>query len=683
MRIFHYICIMNTRLTSLFIVCLCSVMLTATYGSNNVSLYTRMQHRFNGNSPRMAPGYRGEWPRQAYLCLDLARDAIGVDRIYSPDSPDIIPFTGKGVTIAVIDAGIDPRHIAFSDSGVEGSSRVKRYMRTFSKAETESGELEWKVSSEVSGLGDYDIDTAGEGHGTHVAGIAAGADCGNPYRGIAPEADLYFVSMGEALYDDEIALGLASALDYARETGTPMVLNFSIGQDIGSKRGDNPVTELLAGYSASGNIALFAAGNDGVNPICLDKDFSVDATPLCTAFARTFSGTAAQSLFMDSYSLDSREFEIAVAAVDITCQKEVWRSEFIPASSFDSDGICVLLDTETGYALFPELADYFKGIILLGKEIYNGDYHMMMQAQFDDVDYSTKCTLAIVVRSAAGAHVSLTSSFQHAYFRSYGIDGYTSGTPAMSISDYCTSPYVVSVGAWNTRSEWMDIAGTSHKLDEAFYGTYNGVGTYSSYGSVRGDADNILPHVLAPGTDVISSLPPTYAPAGIAFSSDCNGQRQLWGPMTGTSMACPAAAGVVALWLQAAPTLTRDQVLEVMRATSHRDDNVDAASNGGAYGKLDAYEGLKYILSNLSAPGTVTDICPDKLMVRHLAPGEIECVMPFATQGGTVEVYSPTGGIEKRNTFSGTVFRMGLTAGLHLIKAVTPQGIASQKVMIR
>ena len=62
-------------------------------------------------------------------------------------------------------------------------------------------------------------------------------------------------------------------------------------------------------------------------------------------------------------------------------------------------------------------------------------------------------------------------------------------------------------------------------------------------------------------------------------------------------MACPVAAGVIALWLQANPNLTRDDIMGVLQRTSrHPEEDMDYPNNKYGYGEIDAYRGLLDIL---------------------------------------------------------------------------------------
>ncbi|MFG6193017.1 S8 family serine peptidase [Nonomuraea sp. JJY05] len=139
-------------------------------------------------------------------------------------------FSGKGVTVAVLDSGYDPDHPDLKD------------------AVTHEG----KFSNEPD-MRDNN------GHGTHVASIVAGR--GEKYRGVAPEASLAIGKVGEGngLTESE---GLAG-MEWAAVEVKAEIVNMSWGGPDGPEL--DPLEQAVNTLSEqTGALFVAAAGNDGV-----------------------------------------------------------------------------------------------------------------------------------------------------------------------------------------------------------------------------------------------------------------------------------------------------------------------------------------------------------------------------------------------------------------------------------
>lgn len=128
------------------------------------------------------------------------------------------------------------------------------------------------------------------------------------------------------------------------------------------------------------------------------------------------------------------------------------------------------------------------------------------------------------------------------------------------MGDWNTSGEPVSVGAWvaNNLIKTEDGA-TMETMDEI-----GDVAWYSSYGTDR--AGHQHPDICAPGNYVaaaLNSFDSQYSDYNVylrkgytdQFVGQTSSRDYSWGWMSGTSMSTPAAAGVVALWMQAAADL--------------------------------------------------------------------------------------------------------------------------------
>ncbi len=165
--------------------------------------------------------------------LDHSAGQIGADRAWEAG------YDGSGVTIAVLDTGIDADHGDFED-------------KILGAANFTDGDAEDTV-----------------GHGTHVASTAAGSGerSGGTYRGIAPGADLL---VGKVLgeyggLDSWILQGMEWAVDEGAD-----IVNMSLGGPVYPD--DDPLVEAIERLSDEhGTLFVVAAGNSGPNEGTVDS----------------------------------------------------------------------------------------------------------------------------------------------------------------------------------------------------------------------------------------------------------------------------------------------------------------------------------------------------------------------------------------------------------------------------
>lgn len=643
---------------------------------------------FGSQADNMSIIHQNDWAHRVYPVMDVARSVSGVDALHEGMliGADIIPFTGRGVLIAVVDGGIDPHHIAFTDS--DGMTRVEEYVMTESAYESETGEFT-AVHYTHDDLTDAPADMYCEGHGTHTASTAAGARL-NPYYGVAPDARLLFTTMGEHLYDDEILYGISSSLSYAAEAGLPIVINLSLGSVVGPHDGSGMISSLLSEDMSAGQIVCFSAGNDG-NPngsnVSLRRDFSVMSNPLSSFFGRKNYGTPPEDAYMQIWSADTRRHEICIHVVDLQTREVVLTTPYynLDTNPELSEVVTLLDSTAPETSLIPQLDEYFDGTVLLAAQemTHNSKYLTEFLASFEGVDTETRYSIGFSVKSDVGVDVLLTANASTCFFKNFGIDSFVMGNSQNSISDYCTSPYVVAVGAWNARSDWNDTFGNIHFLNEDYYGAYGDVAAYSSYGSLFGTGDEMVsfPHVVAPGTEIVAAV--TSDQVGYADTVVADESGYFWGTKTGTSMSCPFAAGVIALWLEAKPDLTRDQVIEVINHSSCKDSFTQSAGIKAGAGKIDAYEGLKYIYTQfLSVDSSSLEFRP---IVRHLSKSEMEIVLSYDEARGEAALYSLSGQLVSRKSFTGNTLRLSHNAvpGVYILTITSPNGYSSTRILMQ
>ena len=535
---------------------------------------------------RIDAGHKPQWK------TDVTRRETGVTMIDGSQPSDIVPLTGKGVTVCLIDVGFDFQHPAFKDS--EGRSRIKAVYMPFN-----SGGNKFTVDDPVAGaytfpgsiydtpelIATLTTDTDEEAHGTHTAGIAAGSISPMGFGGMAPEADLVLVPI--PYYDDEgnevnesvVELALSFATCYAEAHNLPMVVSMSANSHDGPHDGTGCVPEAIQQASAK-VIPVFAVGNEGDSPIHVFKHFTGGEDSVKVMLASDgimgmgdFTGGAV------GYTRNSGELSVKVSLYNRMTKKTLWQSQTFTATPGSDMEMVEFGDDE-------ELANRFDGSLLVAFGSSNGKQAFAVTAIGK---VKTKAYFAITVTGTDGTEVDLWD--QTYGFEEYGSDGFTKGDSEISGGDWTSIPGVVSVGAYcANRTERTYSSTTTYAVAEGSYLDF------SSYGTMLNGLTQ--PTVSAPGVFVVSSWNHYCIGENEKLLDNMLWQGYPYSAESGTSMSCPVVSGIVALWLQANPDLTIDEVKKVLQESSRNDEYTMASSQRAGFGKVDAAKGLEYILAS-------------------------------------------------------------------------------------
>jgi len=489
-------------------------------------------------------------------------------------------YDGTGVLLGMVDYGFDVTHPTFY--AVDGKTyRIKGFVDDLAVADETKG-VATPIGREY--LSQKDILTNNHpggteaDHATHCLGTAAGSGYGSPYRGIAYGADIFAISSRNAGTEnyinsaDQVAR-MKRIFDYADEHHQPCVISYSIGfNDIpGDSKLLSEAVEKLVG---PGKILVVAAGNEN------DKDTYVKKPQgKKTAGAVLISSKKQDRVFLQS----EQPFKLKCLTTSVDVDK-------LLVELTDS----IVLDTEE----LPSDTVVFRGHhILLEKD---GSFYTFTD-RLQNVEMGDYPVLALVIEdedAEVEMFVAQESSFL-SHSQLFKESRFVCATASHNIGLPGTLPSVVTVGALNGRESYLNAKG--EKMEG--FGTNTPVGTIAGFSSVGPTRDGrVKPDVVAPGVNIIS--------AGNSFIN-YNDSKQLvtttvflnknypWRVMSGTSMATPCVAGIVALWLQANPQLSPDDIKEIIKATSKKPEaSLEYPNNTYGYGLIDAYAGIKEILKS-------------------------------------------------------------------------------------
>jgi serine protease AprX len=160
---------------------------------------------------------------------------------------------------------------------------------------------------------------------------------------------------------------------------------------------------------------------------------------------------------------------------------------------------------------------------------------------------------------------------------------------------YAKAPWVISIGAGEKDGSLADFSSR---------GTKGVGGTFEMEGKVWTWEDR--PTVVAPGVDIISTrvLGPVSS-LGIQADAELIEPAYLpfYTSMSGTSMATPHAAGIVALLLEAKPELSPDEIKHVLQDTATNMPGYETWEVGTGY--INAYAAIESVMFGTKYGSTV------------------------------------------------------------------------------
>ncbi|MBE9008353.1 S8 family peptidase [Fortiea sp. LEGE XX443] len=451
--------------------------------------------------------------RKLKLRMDVACQAVKL-----PEFKNKTGLTGKGVIIGVIDSGIDPKHPAFTG----------RILRLWDQTLPGPGVTEGAYGAELTGsLLTVSQDT--NGHGTHVAGIASGADA--TYCGVAPDAELVIIKSD--LQDAHIADAVRYVFRVADELGRPAVVNLSLGGHADAHDGSDSLSKIIDSETGPGKIACCAAGNEGN-----DNIHGQTSIPSGKMRGMRFNVPLNQVgiVWLNAWYSKDSQLEVSLRSPN---------GFVTPFQKIITDG---------NPAVDHQLPDARVQIVTSGPDPSNGDYNFFVQIRGNGPSPVMGGVWQLRVRNTSSTNARLdvwtldeTSSV---FFTGTSVkDAVKIGAPGCADS-------AVTVAAYTTKVKYTDIDNQEREMGLE----PNKISEFSSEGPLRNDAQK--PDVAAPGAMIVSAL-----------SSNANFDKSMtvnskFVAMAGTSMATPFVTGIIALLLQRDRNLDPTAIKELLRKNS-------------------------------------------------------------------------------------------------------------------
>ena len=535
---------------------------------------------------------RIEAQRGSSVTLDTLGAPLGMPAVAAAQG---LPqaYDGSGVVIGVQDVGFDLTHPTFRTDGTD-QWRIRRFWDQLS-ADTIGSTMpvgaQYADEAAMRRVA-HSRDAHLIGHGTHTAGIAAGTGAGTPYRGMAPGSDICMVSNAvnvdaPLISDDDLykytyatdVLGFKYIFDYAESRHMPCVINFSEGSPQDFRGDDQLYFEALGRLTGPGRIIVSSAGNNANERTYYRKPQGQESSG---TFIRQWGDKPIR------FTLKSKQpFSLHIVGYGAV------------RDTLDIDTRTVLGSPDSTLSLTLRHAGHDIAVEVEG---YKSCYDET------DIVYDVKLSGGSDIGAGADA-LSVETVGTGADIEFYKVAGYMmsgslnpkldAGDNTHCINSPAAAPSVICVGMTAYRTQFDNVLGNRVVFD---CGTGGHINLYSSLGPTY--ALLAKPDLVAPGTNVISASssyfaddratnPQTWRVADLY----CDGRTYGWEANSGTSMSSPAVAGIIALWLQAVPTLSPEDIMHMAAKTcTHTDASLTYPNNTYGYGEINAYRGLLYLL---------------------------------------------------------------------------------------
>ena len=565
--------------------------------------------------------------RKVQFCTDTTLSVTHAGQVIDGENNRLpSSYDGTGVIVGIIDNGFDFLHRAFMSAENPKQSRIKRLYFTRNAsghpARTKQGGVlpgSVFIDEEINSL-KYDITGT---HGTHTTGIAAGTHV-NGYGGMAPGADIVLCSVSVldgSLSTAEIANCVRYITAYADSVRKPCVMSLSVSTPNGQHDGQDYLSKAIAQSVGQGRIFVISAGNNGNCPMYSHKTATL-SDPINLLFKSKIVNNVDSSYFYNSVLAEiwmrgsrTRPY-YKCHVLDQKNGKIVWETDQLSADrTIYSSELKGYYKHEPGI----DTTGYLKVTIKTSSDGKKYDLdvslHNLVCQQFTTVNGVKMARFALGMsvypRTESPCDVDAwlnnsSSRFGHVRYPVITMSGdtikefYTPSTSDCTIGTYAVSDSVISAGAYVARNSYYSLSTNSIITDKNV--VVGDIANFSSYqASGAGPTGEALPTICAPGFAVVSAASRYSYLANNTNTVMRTDDGSCWGVMSGTSMAAPTVAGIIAQWLQANPNLSVSQIKDILARSAIRDEFTTGANSAhfGPNGKIDAMAGMKLVLAGL------------------------------------------------------------------------------------
>lgn len=607
--------------------------------------------------------------------LDVARVSSRNNLVNSGQAPLTMGYTGSGVVVGVIDTGIDFSHPTFYSDASMNTYRIKNVWNQNAKTGTNPSGYkygaEYTTKEAMLAAGS---DNKSEDHGTHTSAIAAGSGYSTAYKGIATGSDLYLV--GTNMTNTGIIDGVNYIISKSKQAGKPCVINLSLGSHVGPHDGTSDFDQMLAEKVGPGVIVVGAAGNEGEDPIHVRTS---GANQLSTVIVPNLYTSATTYMISDIWGNAGQNYQVKMGVYNTTTGALIQETPWINANA-NPDGSYYGTQIKTSNSTY---------LVQLAYSLNPNNHKYNITAVVQGAPFVRAESIVISINPLNNHFVDMWAT-NATYSNALGFADMVAGNSDYTVGEVGgVAADIVTVGAYVTKRQWAALNGNGYQ-----YGPDVVVGNIAPFSSKGPTADGrIKPDIAAPGCGIVSAVNHYSSVYNNAYpfsvaTNTIGTTNYYWGLMQGTSMAAPLVAGSLALWLEADPNLTQQQVKQIFATTSKQNasERIAYPNNTWGQGILDSYAGIVDLMKTVDVPETEVE----KSILVYPNPVIDNCNIQVSANNKVlrVELSDISGRRVFARNFSGnnnseSVSLASLPRGIYVINIQTNLGVKSEKVVLK